>query len=367
MESNSNALGIAIRKFRTERGLTEQQFADMVGLSKGYISMLEHGKNPRSGRPISTSADTFIKIRNVIGAEANKILNGQMADSEQKTSFGISRLQELRQEAGLTQEEFRQQFNSRYHRSYTPSAISRFENSKRIPETSALVDFADFFGVSVDELFGHDVKERRNQEETSCTDDDKQDATIGKRLKTLRIRRGYSQDDVAKLLGIGRTTYLKYESGENKPSRKLKELAALFGVTTDYLLGCTKESDTNDDISKIFSERLSRMLDERGMSQRDFARLIGVSCPAVNDWLKGRKMPLMGRIDKICKVLSIGRAKLMGQDDVQAADNLLDLGNYIQMHDAIRFDGKTYHLDESDKDVLWAAVRVALHRIPPSP
>lgn len=61
--------------------------------------------------------------------------------------------------------------------------------------------------------------------------------TIGERLKALRKERGYSQEDVAKMLGIGRTTYLKYESGENKPSRKLKELASLFGVTTDYLLG----------------------------------------------------------------------------------------------------------------------------------
>ena len=61
--------------------------------------------------------------------------------------------------------------------------------------------------------------------------------TIGERLKALRKERGYSPEDVAKMLGIGRTTYLKYESGENKPSRKLKELASLFGVTTDYLLG----------------------------------------------------------------------------------------------------------------------------------
>lgn len=66
--------------------------------------------------------------------------------------------------------------------------------------------------------------------------------TIGERLKALRKERGYSQEDVAKMLGIGRTTYLKYESGENKPSRKLKELASLFGVTTDYLLG----RDTSD-------------------------------------------------------------------------------------------------------------------------
>ena len=60
---------------------------------------------------------------------------------------------------------------------------------------------------------------------------------IGERLKQLRTERGYSQEDVAKLIGVGRTTYLKYENGDNKPTRKLKELSALFGVTTDYLLG----------------------------------------------------------------------------------------------------------------------------------
>ena len=66
-----------------------------------------------------------------------------------------SKFKELRIKAGLTQEEFRQQFNARFHRSYTPSAISRFENDKRIPETSALIDFADFYNVSVDYLLGH--------------------------------------------------------------------------------------------------------------------------------------------------------------------------------------------------------------------
>lgn len=66
-----------------------------------------------------------------------------------------SKFKELRTKAGLTQEEFRQQFNARFHRSHTPSAISRFENDKRIPETSALIDFADFYNVSVDYLLGH--------------------------------------------------------------------------------------------------------------------------------------------------------------------------------------------------------------------
>lgn len=67
---------------------------------------------------------------------------------------------------------------------------------------------------------------------------------IGERLKQLRLQHGYSQADVAKLLGIGRTTYLKYESEENKPTRKLAELCNLYGVTTDYLLGRVPSCDS---------------------------------------------------------------------------------------------------------------------------
>ena len=60
--------------------------------------------------------------------------------------------------------------------------------------------------------------------------------TTGIRLKSLREMRGWSQEDVAKRIGVGRTTYLKYETGENRPVRKLNELARLFDVSYDYLL-----------------------------------------------------------------------------------------------------------------------------------
>jgi transcriptional regulator with XRE-family HTH domain len=59
----------------------------------------------------------------------------------------------------------------------------------------------------------------------------------GARLKKLREAKGLSQEEVAKIIGVGRTTYLKYETGENKPTRKLKELSAFFNVSTDYILG----------------------------------------------------------------------------------------------------------------------------------
>ena len=64
----------------------------------------------------------------------------------------------------------------------------------------------------------------------------------GQRLKALREERGMSQADVAKSIGVGRTTYLKYENGENRPVRKLNELAKLFNVSFDYLLANEEKS-----------------------------------------------------------------------------------------------------------------------------
>ncbi len=57
------------------------------------------------------------------------------------------------------------------------------------------------------------------------------------RLRSLREKHGLSQQKVADYLGITRTAYNKYESGAIRPTRKLDRLAALFGVSADYILG----------------------------------------------------------------------------------------------------------------------------------
>lgn len=65
-----------------------------------------------------------------------------------------SRFKNRRKDMELTQEAFLEQFNSKYNRSFTVAAISQYENGKRLPEVDALIDFADFFGVSLDYLLG---------------------------------------------------------------------------------------------------------------------------------------------------------------------------------------------------------------------
>ncbi len=74
--------------------------------------------------------------------------------------------------------------------------------------------------------------------------------SIGKRLKDLRTARKMSQDEVAKRLNVGRTTYVKYENGSINPSKKIQALAQLFNVSTDYLLGRDESAPEEDSAYK---------------------------------------------------------------------------------------------------------------------
>lgn len=78
---------------------------------------------------------------------------------------------------------------------------------------------------------------------------------MSERLKALRLERGYSQAEVAELIGVKRTAYQHYESGYSRPVRKLKELAQLYNVTTDYILGNAtgREPQTQTLLEKIFA------------------------------------------------------------------------------------------------------------------
>lgn len=68
---------------------------------------------------------------------------------------------------------------------------------------------------------------------------------ISDKLRMLREKAGYSQNDVAKLLGISRTAYVKYETGDSQPTRKLKKLAEIFNVSVDFLLSVENEIKEN--------------------------------------------------------------------------------------------------------------------------
>ena len=59
-------------------------------------------------------------------------------------------------------------------------------------------------------------------------------------IRNLRLDKGYTQKQIAEMLGISQNTYSQYEIGVlNYPVDVIIKLADFYGTTTDYLLGRT--------------------------------------------------------------------------------------------------------------------------------
>lgn len=60
-------------------------------------------------------------------------------------------------------------------------------------------------------------------------------------IEAERSRIGMTRTELAKRMGVSLNTMSGYVSGSPIPSTILCEMADLFGVSTDYLLGRTKK------------------------------------------------------------------------------------------------------------------------------
>ena len=83
-------------------------------------------------------------------------------------------------------------------------------------------------------------------------------------IKDIRLRKGLTQSDVATALGVSSVVYSRYETGKRQPSiDMLIQMADIFGVTVDFLLG---RQDIEDSTLSDYELQLliaSRKADER--------------------------------------------------------------------------------------------------------
>ena len=84
---------------------------------------------------------------------------------------------------------------------------------------------------------------------------------IADKIKTLREKRGITQAELAKELGITRAGVNAWEMGISVPSTQyIVELATFFGVSSDYLLGLNQTATVSVD----------------GLSNREIASIVDI-------------------------------------------------------------------------------------------
>ena len=106
------------------------------------------------------------------------------------------------------------------------------------------------------------------------------------RLKAARKARGMRQIDIAKTLGISQGAVTGWEVGKCEPNyATLVKMAALLGVSTDYLLGHTGGETPPPDIASAIGELADAV--RSGDARIDGAKAAPPTCDVTEAMLRG--------------------------------------------------------------------------------
>lgn len=96
---------------------------------------------------------------------------------------------------------------------------------------------------------------------------------INEKIRYFRLKESLYQEDVAKIIGIDRTTYISYENGLRVyPIDVMIKLSAMYNVDLDVLL---------DDYHRFIyfnqGQNIKKIRKELGLNQKELAESLGVS------------------------------------------------------------------------------------------
>ena len=112
-----------------------------------------------------------------------------------------------------------------------------YEQEKLIMPTKHLNTLCNYFNVSFDYIFNFSeiINYQNSKKEISKT-------LISSRLKELRKKNNLTQNKLAQLLNVSRTTITEYERGRNLIATPfLYTICKKYNISADYLLGRTDE------------------------------------------------------------------------------------------------------------------------------
>ena len=138
-----------LKVLRKKKGLTQKSLCNMLNISQGTYAMWENGRREPNFEKLSMLSCIFDVSIDFLLSEYLEISKESYLNlKEEKNNLFSVRLKELRKEKGYTQEQMANILE------IGQSAYAKWENGKCKPNYEKLEKIADFFGVSLDWLFG---------------------------------------------------------------------------------------------------------------------------------------------------------------------------------------------------------------------
>lgn len=142
---------------------------------------------------------------------------------------------------------------------------------------------------------------------------------FGKRIVELRKRRGLTQAELARSIGISRSALSLYEIEKREPDiETLNKLASLFEVPVGYILGNEQEvidyanyTMNTPEFALDFKMRIRDLMAEQKMSEADFAKRTGFNYEEKDSYLYGNRIPSIEDLIKIAGALNVSTDYLL--------------------------------------------------------
>lgn len=140
-----------LKVLRKKQGLTQQEIADLVHVNRVTYTNWEQGMREPNFEKLSMLACIFDASIDYLLSENLEISKeSYLKLKEEKKNLFSVRLKELRLQHGFSQEELAEKIGIKQN------SYSDWENGKCKPNYEKLEKIADFFGVSLDWLFGRE-------------------------------------------------------------------------------------------------------------------------------------------------------------------------------------------------------------------
>jgi len=101
---------------------------------------------------------------------------------------------------------------------------------------------------------------------------------MNERIRFLRMQHGYTQQEIINILGVGKSVYSMYESGERTISVEIvTKLAKLYNVSTDFIIGLSNNTRCGKStVDSYLTDEAVRTIDKMG-STRDKNALVALN------------------------------------------------------------------------------------------
>lgn len=119
------------------------------------------------------------------------------------------------------------------------------------------------------------------------------------RLAMIREKKELSQREVATILHVSKSTYARWETGEQViPLIHLNNFCKYFKVTMDYVLNLSNQNNFNNNIynqeinKNIIGKNIKLVRKKYQLTQKELAKVINTSQSTISSYEKGKTLVL---------------------------------------------------------------------------